>query len=152
MARLDGTPITPDGTRALVVTRIGAPDQVHSIAAPFTSSSVVDTHPAAGGLGTFEDISVSADGLYAVMTGNSGAAMGMVRAPFTTAGATACALPVTGGRGAGAVRFLPTALQPPVVPPGPPADIPTMGTAGMAAMALLAALLGMFGLRRRSRS
>jgi hypothetical protein len=148
---LDGLTITPDSLRALVVSASNA--NLYSIAAPFNSSSVVDTIVLPGGLGSFEDVSVSADGLYVLMTGNGGGGgMGMVRAPFTTAGATACALPVTGGRGAGAVRFLPTALQPPVVPPGPPADIPTMGTAGIAAMALLAALLGMFGLRRRSRS
>lgn len=146
---LDGISITPDGSRALVTQGLGG-NAIYSIAAPFTATSTVDTIALPAGLGSFEDISISADGLYALMTGNSGAAMGLVRAPFTTAGATACALPVAGGRGAGAVRFLPTALQPPVVPPAPPADIPTMGAAGMAAMAILAALLGMFGLRRRN--
>ena len=147
---LDGIAITPDGSRALVVTGIGAADQIHSIAAPFTAASVVERIQLPTGLGTFEDISISADGLYALMTGNSGASMGMVRAPFTTAGATACALPVVGGRGAGAVRFLPTALQPPPGPPVVQRDVPTMGAGPLAAMALLAAMLGMIALRRRA--
>ena len=148
-AGLDGVAITPDGSRALVTQGLGG-SALYSIAAPFTASSAVEQLPLAG-MGATEDVSISADGLYALTTGNSGPAMGMFRAPFTTAGVTACPLPVTGGRGAGAVRFLPTALQPPPgPPPGPPADIPTMGAAAMAAMALLAALLGMAGLRRRS--
>lgn len=145
---VDGVAITPDGSRALVTQGLGG-SAIYSIAAPFTATSTVEQITLAG-MGATEDISISADGLYALTTGNSGAFMGMFRAPFTTAGATACQLPVSGGRGAGAVRFLPTALQPPVVPPAPPADIPTMGAAGMAAMAILAALLGMFGLRRRN--
>lgn len=146
---LDGVAITPDGTRALVTQGLGG-SAIYSIAAPFNATSAFEQIPLAG-MGSTEDISISADGLYALTTGNSGPFMGMFRAPFTAAGATACQLPVTGGRGAGAVRFLPTALQPPPgPPPGPPADIPTMGAAGMAAMAILAALLGMFGLRRRS--
>lgn len=145
---VDGVAITPDGSRALVTQGLGG-NGIYSIAAPFTATSTVEQIPLAG-MGATEDISISADGLYALTTGNSGAFMGMFRAPFTAAAATACQLPVAGGRGAGAVRFLPTALQPPVVPPAPPADIPTMGAAGMAAMALLAALLGMFGLRRRN--
>ena len=146
---LDGVAITPDGSRALVTQGLGG-SAIYSIAAPFTATSAVEQIPLAG-MGATEDISISADGLYALTTGNSGSFMGMFRAPFTAAGATACQLPVTGGRGAGAVRFLPTALQPPVINPlvTPPADIPTMGVAGMAAMALLAGLLGMFGLRRR---
>lgn len=145
---VDGIAITPDGTRALVTNGLGG-SSIWSIAAPFTAASVVEQIQAPG-MNATEDISISADGLYALTTGNSGAAMGLFRAPFTAAGATVCSVPVAGGRGAGAVRFLPTALQPPVVPPAPPADIPTMGAAGMAAMALLAALLGMFGLRRRN--
>ena len=147
---LDGIAITPDGSRALVTTGIGAADQIHSIAAPFTATSAVERIQLPTGLGTFEDISISADGLYALMTGNSGTAMGMVRAPFTTAGATACALPVAGGRGAGAVRFLPTALQPPPVPPVAQREVPTMGAGPLAAMAILAAMLGMIALRRRA--
>ena len=149
---MDGIQITPDGTRALVTTGIGPSDQIHSIAAPFTASSVVERIALPAGLGTFEDITISADGLYALMTGNSGASMGLVRAPFTTAGATACALPVAGGRGAGAVRFLPTGLQPPPgPPPRPPADIPTISEWVMIGMAMLAAMVGMLGLRRRQR-
>ncbi len=93
---------------------------------------------------------MSAAALHARTTGNSGPFMGLFRAPFTTAGTTVCQLPVPGGHSAGAVRFLPAALQRPVVPSGPPADGATMGAAGMAAMAILAALLGMFGLHRRS--
>jgi IPTL-CTERM motif len=148
---LDGITVTPDGTRALVISASGT-SPLYSMAAPFNATSVVDTIVLPAGLGSFEDISVSADGLYALLTGNNGGiGMGMVRGPFTTAGATACALPVTGGRGAGAVRFLPTALQPPVGPPPPAANVnvPTVDTYAMVAMAMLAALFGMFSLRRR---
>jgi hypothetical protein len=147
---LDGITITPDGTRALVVSASGT-SPLYSVAAPFNAASVVDTIVLPAGLGSFEDISVSGDGLYALLTGNNGGiGMGMVRAPFTAAGATACALPVAGGRGAGAVRFLPLALQPPVGPP-PVSNlpVPAMDNYAMAVMAMLAALFGVYSLRRR---
>ena len=108
--------------------------------------------PFPAGLGSFEDISVSSDGLYALATGNNGTNLGLMRAPFTTAGATSCQIPVTGGRGAGAVRFLPPGLQPPPPPPpNPNIIVPTNTPAGLAVMALLLAMLGAFGLRRLRR-
>jgi hypothetical protein len=148
--QLDGITITPDGQRALVVSA-GGTSPLYSVAAPFNAASVVDTIVLPPGLGSFEDISVSGDGLYALLTGNNGGiGMGMVRAPFTTAGATACVLPVAGGRGAGAVRFLPLALQPPVDPPvATNVPVPAMDAYAMAVMAMLAALFGIHSLRRR---
>ena len=74
---------------------------------------------------------------------------GTVRVEFTTAGATLCQIPVTGGRGAGSVRFLPVGLQPPPQPPvNPNVPVPAMSPGGLARMALLTALFGIFGLRR----
>ncbi|MFO1312129.1 MAG: hypothetical protein U1F41_08715 [Burkholderiales bacterium] len=151
-AALDGITVTPDGTRALVISASGT-SPLYSIAAPFTTTSTVDVIPFPAGLGSFEDISVSSDGLYALATGNNGTNMGLVRAPFTTAAATSCQIPITGGRGAGAVRFLPPGLQPPPPPPPQSAQIPVpAGTpAGLALMAILMAALGAFGLRRLRR-
>jgi hypothetical protein len=145
---LDGITVTPDGSRALVISASGT-SPLFSIAAPFTTTSTVDVIPFPAGLGSFEDISVSSDGLYALATGNNGTNLGLIRAPFTTAGATSCQIPVTGGRGAGAVRFLPPGLQPP--PPPPPRAnviVPASSPEGLAFMALLMAVLGFFGLRK----
>jgi hypothetical protein len=147
---LDGIAITPDGSRALVTQGLGG-NAIYSIAAPFTTTSTVESLALTAGIGSLEDVSISADGLYALGTGNSGAAMAMLRAPFTTAGVTACALPVAGGRGAGAVRFLPTALQPPPTPPVSLLPVPAVGPVGLALMAFLTAMLGFFGMRRSKR-
>lgn len=146
---LDGITVTPDGSRALVISASGT-SPLYSIAAPFTPASTVDVIPFPAGLGSFEDISVSADGLYALATGNNGTNLGLIRGPFTTAGATSCQIAVAGGRGAGAVRFLPTGLQPPPgpPPPNPNVPVPAMSPAALALMALLTALLGVFGMRR----
>jgi hypothetical protein len=150
-ASLDGITVTPDGSRALAVSATGA-SPLYSIAAPFTPASTVDVIPFPGGLGSFEDVSVSSDGLYALATGNGGSGMGLIRGPFTTAAATSCQIPVSGGRGTGAVRFLPPGLQPP--PPPPPNTnviVPATSPEGLAIMAALMALLGFFGLRRYRR-
>lgn len=150
-ASLDGITVTPDGTRALAVSASGT-SPLYSIAAPFTPASTVDVIPFPAGLGSFEDISVSSDGLYALATGNNGTNLGLIRGPFTTAAATSCQIVVAGGRGAGAVRFLPPGLQPP--PPPPPTQtviVPTTSPEGLAVMAALLALLGFFGLRKYRR-
>lgn len=150
-AALDGITVTPDGTRALVVSASGT-SPLYSVAAPFTTSSTVDVIPFPAGLGSFEDISVSSDGLYALATGNNGTNLGLMRAPFTVAGATSCQIPVTGGRGAGAVRFLPPGLQPPPPPPpNPQVPVPANTPGGLALMALLLAMLGAFGVRKLRR-
>jgi len=142
---LDGIVSTPDGSRVLVVD--AGSSNLFSIAAPYSAASVIDTIPLLAGTGTLEDVSVSADGLYALMTGNSGPAMPFVKGPFTTAGATVCQIPVTGGRGAGAVRFLPTALQPPI---GPAVEIvPTLSQWALIALGLLLGLATYGTLRRR---
>ncbi len=150
---LDGITVTPDGTRALVVSASGT-SPLYSVAAPFTTTSTVDVIPFPAGLGSFEDVSVSSDGLYALATGNNGTNLGLIRGPFTTGAATSCQIPVTGGRGAGAVRFLPPGLQPPPPPPPPPVNqlpVPANTPAGLAVMALLLAMLGAFGMRRLRR-
>ena len=119
-AALDGIYTTPDGSQALVVDA-SASQSVFAINAPYSASSTVQKITTPAGSGTFEDVSISADGLFALVTGNAGGSTDPlvgIRAPFTTAGATPCNFPVVGGRGAGSVRFLPTNLQP---PPGPPA-------------------------------
>jgi hypothetical protein len=147
---LDGITVTPDGSRALAIQASGT-SPLWSIAAPFTTTSTIDSIALPGGLGNFEDLSVSSDGLYVLTTGNGSGPMGMVRGPFTAAGATACSLAVTGGRGNGAVRFLPPGLQPPPPPPVSLLPVPAVGPVGLALMAFLTAMLGFFGLRRSRR-
>jgi hypothetical protein len=143
---LDGIIVSPDGTRALVAVAF-ANDILVSIAAPFTASSTVDLIALPTGVGSFEDVSISADNLFALVTGNFGdGRLVGVRAPFTTAGATACAFPVTGGRGAGAVRFLPSALQPPAAGPAP---VPTLSPWALLLLALVAGSAAFVALRRR---
>jgi len=146
---LDGIAFTPDGSRVLVVDALGGGDNIWSIAAPYTATSTVDKIPIPAGTGNLEDVSISADGNFLLATGNSGAAMPLVRAPFTTAGATACSVPVAGGRGAGAVRFLPVALQPPIGPPPASLPVPTLSEWSLAALGLLLALTTYVTLRRR---
>ena len=146
---LDGIVFTPDGSRAVVVDALGSQAFIYSIAAPYTASSVVDAIPIPAGTGSLEDVSISADGNFLLATGNSGAAMPLVRGPFTAAGATACAVPVTGGRGAGAVRFLPVNLQPPIGPPAPTLPVPTLSEWALAALGLLLAFSAFTALRRR---
>jgi hypothetical protein len=148
---LDGITFTPDGSRAVVVDGLSAAAQIYSIAAPYSPSSTVDTIPIPAGTGSLEDVSISADGNFLLATGNSAAAMPLVRGPFTTAGATSCSVPVAGGRGAGAVRFLPVALQPPIGPPAPTLPVPTLSQWSLIALGLLLALSTYITLRRRGR-
>ena len=146
---LDGITFTPDGTRAVVVDGLSGTPAIYSIAAPYSSSSTVDTIAIPAGTGSLEDVSISADGNFLLATGNSGSAMPLVRGPFTTSGATACSLPVNPDRGAGAVRFLPVALQPPIGPPAPTLPVPTLSEWALAALGLLLALTTFVALRRR---
>jgi uncharacterized repeat protein (TIGR01451 family) len=63
----------------------------------------------------FEDVGISPDGQLAILTGNSsgGVPAAFIRGPFTAAGARSFAVDILGGgRGAGAVRFLPPGLAP----------------------------------------
>lgn len=143
---LDGIIVAPDGQHALAAVA-STSDRLVSIAAPFTSSSVVELITLPTGVGSFEDVSISADNNFALVTGNFGdGRLVAVRAPFTTVGATACAVPVAGGRGAGAVRFLPTALQPPAAGP---VVVPTLSTWAIALLALLAGGTALIALRCR---
>lgn len=107
----DGIMITPDGTKALVASAAGP--LVHAVSSPFTASSTVEQiplPPAFNG-GGFEDVGISADGQLAIVTGNSGPGGAcFIQAPFTAAGATVHSVAIVGGRGAGAVRFMPPGL------------------------------------------
>src|SRR6185295_12222673 len=99
---------TPDGTKVLVVDAVAI--KVFAISAPFTNASTVESLPLPGGLSIgFEDVGISADSQVAILAGNGGTTQPAVfiTAPFTTAGATSYAVTYTGGRGNGAVRFLP---------------------------------------------
>lgn len=147
---LDGISITPDGARALVVD--GFAEGLYAITGPFTAASTVQKIPLPSGTGSLEDVSISADGNFALATGNGGTSIPLIRAPFTAAGAVACAVPITGERGAGAVRFLPTALQPPVNPPPvilPQVPVPTMSQWTLIGLGMLLALSAIAALRRR---
>ena len=60
----------------------------------------------------FEDVGISADSQLAILAGNgnSEANTPFIAAPFTAAGATVYNVQIAGGRGNGAVRFLPPGL------------------------------------------
>ncbi|HEY1252832.1 MAG TPA: hypothetical protein VGH97_16755 [Thermoanaerobaculia bacterium] len=113
-SQLDGIAITPDGSTALAVDA-GVGGNLWAISAPFNASSTTQGIPVPIAAGTFEDIGISADGQLAIMAGNdlgSSTIVPFIQAPYTTVGATVSQVNVTGGRGAGAVRFLPPGLAP----------------------------------------
>ncbi|HSV19832.1 MAG TPA: IPTL-CTERM sorting domain-containing protein [Casimicrobiaceae bacterium] len=150
-SQLDGIVASPDGQHVLVVDASGV-SSIFSISAPYSASSTVQAIPIPAGTGSLEDISISADNNFALATGNTSGPMLLIKAPFTTAGAVSCAIPVTGGRGAGAVRFLPVNLQPPVGGPPPPTlPVPTLSEWALAALGLLLSLTAFGALRRRMR-
>ncbi|MFN8546253.1 MAG: hypothetical protein U0807_18910 [Candidatus Binatia bacterium] len=107
---LDAIEVTPDGSKALVVSASGR--DAWAISAPFGPGSTVERLPlppdplavAAG----FEDLAISPDGNLVVLTGQIAGAptLPFILAPFTAAGATVHDVPITGGRGAGSVRFV----------------------------------------------
>jgi uncharacterized repeat protein (TIGR01451 family) len=109
------------------VVSAGTPN-VFSIAAPFTGSSVVESIPLNPSVGSFEDVGISADSQLAILTGNNGNGEAVfIQAPFTAAGAVVSNVPIpNGGRGAGAVRFLPPGLAPglTISKSGPPTALP----------------------------
>jgi DNA-binding beta-propeller fold protein YncE len=146
---MDGITVTPDGTRALVADFAGA-GQIVVISAPFNASSATQIIPLGSTVGALEDISVSADGNFALATGGSNNPAALIRAPFTTAGATVCQVPFgSGGRGAGAVRFLPVALQPPIGPPPATLPVPTLSQWALLGLGVLLSFAAFRTMRRR---
>ncbi|MGB4990441.1 MAG: FG-GAP-like repeat-containing protein [Pyrinomonadaceae bacterium] len=115
---LDGIAVTPDGTTAIVVSSTSSPQGVSAISAPFSSASIVQALPLPAGLvRPFEDVGISPDSQLAILTGNGATEPAvLIKAPFTTAGATSSLLPIVNAgdpnRGAGAVRFQPPELAP----------------------------------------
>ena len=111
-ATLDGIFASPDATKVLVTSFANA--AIFAISPPYSASSTVEQIPTPAGYGAFEDVGISADGQLAIVTGGGGtnSNVAFVRAPFTAAGATVFTVTVAGGRGAGAVRFLPPGLAP----------------------------------------
>jgi uncharacterized repeat protein (TIGR01451 family) len=106
----DGINVTPDGSKALVADFGGA--KLFAVSAPFSSSSSFEQIPLASAQ-AIEDVGISADGQLAILAGGDGSApVPFIKAPFTNVGATAYDVTITGGRGAGAVRFLPPGLAP----------------------------------------
>lgn len=147
---LDGIVAAPDGQHVVVV-QAGGSSNIYSISAPYSASSTVSPIAVPANTASLEDVSISADGNFLLATGNSSSGpVLLVKAPFTT-GATACGINVGTGRGAGAVRFLPVALQPPIGPPPPTLPVPTMSEWALAALGVLLAFSAFATLRRRSR-
>ena len=109
---LDGIMANPAGGNVLVVS--AAVSTLWAISAPYNATSTVDTIAVPAGLSGHEDVGISADGQLAILAGNGTAnpSTAFVRAPFTTAGAVVSVVTITGGRGNGAVRFLPPGLAP----------------------------------------
>ncbi len=109
-ASFDGIAVTPDGSKALVADYGGA--KLFAISPPFSASSAFEEIPLASAQ-QIEDVGISADGQLAILAGgDSSSPVPFVKAPFTNVGATAYDVGITGGRGAGAVRFLPPGLAP----------------------------------------
>ena len=146
---LDGITVTPDGSQAVIADFNNA-GQIVVVNAPFNASSTTALIPLGGTVGALEDISVSADGQFILSTGGSGAPAVLIHGPFN-ASSTVCDVPITGGRGAGAVRFLPVTLQPPIGPPAPTLPVPTLSEWALAALGLLLSFSAFTVLRRRMR-
>lgn len=107
----DGIMVTPDGSKAIVASAFGP--AAHAVSAPFSAASLVEQIPLPTAFSVgFEDVGISADGQLAILAGNgSGSQPGcFIQAPFTAAGAIVHTVAITGGRGNGAVRFLPPGL------------------------------------------
>lgn len=121
---LSGIMVTPDGSRAMIA--CAYTPKVFTFAAPFNDSFLlqeiplpptVTLHPDWG----FEDVGISADGSVAILTGNSPSKefsfpAVFIRGPFNAQQATVFAVNIpnggVGGRGSGAVRFLPPGIAP----------------------------------------
>lgn len=146
---LDGITVTPSGSQAVIADFNGA-GQIVVINAPFNASSSTALIPLGATVGALEDLSVSADGQFILATGGSNLPAVLVHGPFN-ASSTVCDVPITGGRGAGSVRFLPTTLQPPIGPPPPTLPVPTLSEWALAALGVLLAFAAFTTLRRRMR-
>jgi uncharacterized repeat protein (TIGR01451 family) len=109
---LDGIMAAPNGNDVLLIS--AASGNLWAIKPPYTSASAVETIPLGAPFGSHEDVGISADSQLAIIAGNGGttAATAFVQAPFTAAGATIHNVTLAGGRGNGAVRFLPPGLAP----------------------------------------
>lgn len=107
---VDGIKVTPDGSKALVVS--SSLHTVGAISAPFSSTSNIQVLPLPAGSEGFEHVDISADGQLAIVTGRSQTEPPiLIRAPFTAAGATSSNIPVNGSnpsRTGGAVVFVPS--------------------------------------------
>ncbi|MFN2387173.1 MAG: hypothetical protein ABR576_12975 [Thermoanaerobaculia bacterium] len=109
---LDGIMANPTGANVLVIS--AALPTLWAISPPYNATSTVDAITISAAVGSHEDVGISADGQLAILAGNGGADpdTAFVQAPFTTAGAVVSIVTITGGRGNGAVRFLPPGLAP----------------------------------------
>jgi uncharacterized repeat protein (TIGR01451 family) len=106
----DGIDVTPDGSKALAADFGGG--KLFAVSAPYSGSSSFEQIPLASAQ-TIEDVGISADGQLAILAGGDASnPVPFIKAPFTNVGATAYDVTITGGRGAGAVRFLPPGLAP----------------------------------------
>lgn len=109
-ASFDGIAVTPDGSKALAADFGGS--KLWAITPPFNASSTFEQIPM-GSAQSIEDVGISADSQLAILAGgDSNSPVPFIKAPFTNVGATAYDVTITGGRGAGAVRFLPPGLAP----------------------------------------
>lgn len=108
---VDGIKVTPDGSKAIAVS--SSLHVASAISAPFTSTSNIQPLPLPAGTEAFEHVDISADGQTAIIAGRSELEPPiLIRAPFTTAGATSSNIPVNAAnpsRGGGGVVFLPPA-------------------------------------------
>lgn len=114
--RLDGIMVAPDGQHAIVGNLF--PARIFVVSAPFSDKSTVEEVPLPAGFeddAGFEDVGISSDSQLAILTGNSVSSNRpavFVQAPFGSS-SRATAVPVNisgpngGGRGTGAVRFIP---------------------------------------------
>jgi uncharacterized repeat protein (TIGR01451 family) len=109
---LDGIMANPTGANVLVIS--AALPTLWAISPPYSATSTVDAITIPAAVGSHEDVGISADGQLAILAGNGGTDpdTAFIQAPFTTAGAVVSIVTITGGRGNGAVRFLPPGLAP----------------------------------------
>lgn len=119
---LDGIALLPDGSQAIIAEAVGynaLGPRAYAVSAPYSVSSSVEQLRLPQGLSFngFEDVTISPDGRYAVLTGNGywPEPVVVLRAPFTAAGFSAYPIPVAdigypyghAGRGGGTARFWP---------------------------------------------
>jgi len=106
---LNGIDITPDGNTAIAV-GLG---EICIISAPFTTGAATVRIPLLGE--NFEDLDISYDGQLAILCGGSSdtnTAVYFIKAPFNISSEIYGVTPISGGRGGGACRFLPSSVTP----------------------------------------